>query len=61
MPKYKFVSYNVDDYGTLRVYINDTALLLESEDWLSTPKSEIEKFIDDELEYLGYELDEGEE
>lgn len=46
------VNYNVDDYGVLRVY-KGNAILLESEDWLGTPREEIEKFIDENLEEMG--------
>ena len=42
------INYNVDDYGVLRVY-RGNAILLESEDWLSTPRDEIERFIDENL------------
>lgn len=45
------ISYNVDDYGVLRVY-RGNAILFEAQDFLSTPKSEIEKFIDENIEEL---------
>lgn len=47
----KQINYNVDDYGVLRVYKGDT-ILLEAQDFLSTPKSEIENFIDENLEEI---------
>ena len=45
------INYNVDDYGVLRVFRGNT-ILFEAQDFLSTPKSEIEKFIDENLELL---------
>lgn len=42
------INYNVDDYGVLRVYCGNT-ILFEAQDFLSTPKSEIEQFIDENL------------
>ena len=45
----KVINYNVDDYGVLRVY-KGNAILFEAQDFLSTPKSEIEKFIDENIE-----------
>lgn len=42
------INYNVDDFGVLRVYRGNT-LLFEAEDFLSTPKEEIENFIDENL------------
>lgn len=46
------VNYNVDDYGVLRVYKGNT-ILFESEDWLGTPREEIENYIDENLEEMG--------
>lgn len=43
------INYNVDDYGVLRVYRGNT-ILLEAQDFLNTPESEIEKFIDENIE-----------
>ena len=43
------INYNVDDYGVLRVY-RGNAILFEAQDFLNTPKSEIEKFIDENIE-----------
>ena len=43
------INYNVDDFGVLRVY-RGNVILFEAQDFLSTPKSEIEKFIDENLE-----------
>ena len=43
------INYNVDDKGVLRVY-RGNMILFEAQDFLSTPKSEIEKFIDENLE-----------
>ena len=43
------INYNVDDYGVLRVY-RGNVILIESEDWASTPAEEIEKFIDENIE-----------
>lgn len=43
------INYNVDDNGVLRVYKGNT-ILLEAQDFLSTPKDEIEKFIDENIE-----------
>ena len=46
------INYNVDDFGVLRVYKGNT-ILFEAQDFLSTPKSEIEKFIDENLNERG--------
>lgn len=43
------INYNIDDYGVLRVY-RGNAILFEAQDFLSTPRSEVEKFIDENLE-----------
>ena len=43
------INYNVDDYGVLRVYRGNT-ILFEAQDFLGTPQSEIEKFIDENIE-----------
>ena len=43
------INYNVDDFGVLRVY-RGNAILFEAQDFLNTPKNEIEKFIDECLE-----------
>lgn len=43
------INYNVDDFGVLRVYCG-RSILFEAQDFLSTPRSEIEAFIDDNLE-----------
>ena len=48
------INYNVDDYGVLRVY-KGNAILFEAQDFLSTPKAEIEKFIDENLEEMEIE------
>lgn len=45
------INYNVDDYGVLRVY-RGNAILFEAQDFLDTPQSEIEKFIDENIEEL---------
>ena len=47
----KKINYNVDDYGVLRVY-RGNAILFEAQDFASTPKKEIEKFIDETLDEL---------
>lgn len=43
------INYNVDDYGVLRVYRGNT-ILLEAQDFLGTPTSEIEQFINENIE-----------
>ena len=43
------INYNVDDFGVLRVYKGNT-ILFEAQDFLSTPKDEIVKFIDENIE-----------
>lgn len=43
------INYNVDNFGVLRVYRGNT-ILFEAQDFLNTPKDEIEKFIDENLE-----------
>ena len=43
------INYNVDDFGVLRVY-RGNAILFEAQDFLSTPKEEIENFIDENLQ-----------
>lgn len=43
------INYNVDDFGVLRVYRGNT-ILFEAQDFLSTPKEEIENFIDENLQ-----------
>lgn len=48
------INYNIDDYGVLRVY-RGNAILFEAQDFLSTPRSEVEKFIDENLEEMGEE------
>ena len=45
----KIINYNVDEFGVLRVYRGNT-ILLEAQDFLSTPKDEIERFIDENIE-----------
>lgn len=42
------INYNVDDYGVLRVY-RGNAILFEAQDFLSTPREEIEDFIDENI------------
>ena len=43
------INYHVDDFGVVRVYKGNT-ILFEAQDFLSTPKDEIEKFIDENIE-----------
>lgn len=43
------ISYNVDDFGVLRVYCG-RSILFEAQDFLGTPRAEIERFIDENLE-----------
>lgn len=45
----KTINYNVDDFGVLRVYRGNT-ILFEAQDFLSTPKEEIENFIDENIQ-----------
>lgn len=48
------INYNIDDYGVLRVY-RGKEILFEAQDFLSTPRAEVEKFIDENLEEMGVE------
>ena len=43
------INYNVDDFGVLRVY-RGNAILFEAQDFLNTPKEDIENFIDENLQ-----------
>ena len=43
------INYNVDDNGILRVY-RGNMILFEAQDFGNKTKSEIEKFIDENLE-----------
>lgn len=46
-------NYNVDDYGVLRVYGGrSNTILFEAQDFLSTPRKEIEDFIEENLELM---------